>query len=936
MSLKIYKQSIGGGEISPSMYSRITDPSYSAGLAKCRNMIVEPQGPVVRRPGFSMVRETKYPDRKCRLIPFTFSATQTMILEFGHHYVRFHTNGSTLMNGNVPYEVATDYDESELFDIDYAQSVDIITLVHCSHPPRELRRYGALDWRLVDITFNTSLTPPTGVTATQHILGSATYKDGYVRKYVVTSCNVDNTEESKASAAASVICNPYGDGAYNTITWNTVAGADHYRVYRDKGGIYGYIGETRTNSIDDDNIAPDSSITPPIYDDVFLTSGGISTATVVAQGTGYTGPNGELLSVSLLESETWVLKGEGYDYGGKFKDAPMLGAYYDSKWNLMSSGDKYGYPVGWIPSNFMDYFTFSITVHDAEGSGVGAVVSPVKATMADWFDITPPDYYKPNPRVIGIRPLKGLTITQAGSGYKRPVITISITGWPTWSDAYDKITGVFEFYRYSGSFQASATSAGFMQSSINVTDATGSGAVLEPVFSQGKLTNVLIKNAGVGYSNPTATLVSNYGSGAQISLTVANAGDYPGCVSYFEQRRWFAGSRMRPQYIWATKTGTETDMGYSLPSQSTDRIKVRVASQDSNRIRHIVPLSQLLMLTASGEWRVSPVNSDAITPESMSVRPQSYVGSSQTKPVLINNTMIFASARGGHLRELGYSYQAGGYITSDVCLRAAHLFDHHEVVDIAYAKAPYSIFWCVNDIGKLISFTYVPEQQVGAFAQHETQGDFESCAVVPESNEDILYVVTKRKIGDNTVRFVERMNEYIIEKDEDYLFMDCAGTYSGPAKTEITGISWLNGMKVSILADGYCVPDQVVQNGKITLRRAASKVHIGLPYNSDIQTLPLALQLQDLSFGSNHRKNISGVAMRMIDSASILAGSSFDDLYQQPTRGRETPGTPPKKRNGEFEVDIAASWTDDGQVCIRQSAPLPLKISSITVTCDVV
>lgn len=67
-----------------------------------------------------------------------------------------------------------------------------------------------------------------------------------------------------------------------------------------------------------------------------------------------------------------MLKGEGYDLGGKFKDAPMLAAYYDSKWNLMSSGDKYGYPVGWIPSNFMDYFTFSITVHDAEGSGVGA------------------------------------------------------------------------------------------------------------------------------------------------------------------------------------------------------------------------------------------------------------------------------------------------------------------------------------------------------------------------------------------------------------------------------------------------------------------------------------------------------------------------------------------------------------------------------------
>lgn len=935
MSLKIYKQSIGGGEISPSMYSRITDPSYSAGLAKCRNMIVEPQGPVVRRPGFSMVRETKYPDRKCRLIPFTFSATQTMILEFGHHYVRFHTNGSTLMNGNVPYEVATDYDESELFDIDYAQSVDIITLVHCSHPPRELRRYGALDWRLVDITFNTSLTPPTGVTATQHILQSATYKDGYVRKYVVTSCNLDNSEESKASQAASVVCNPYGDGAYNTITWNTVAGADHYRVYRDKGGIYGYIGETRTNSIDDDNIAPDSSITPPIYDDVFLTSGGITGATVVAAGEGYTGPNGEVTGITLLKSQTWAIESNIKDYNR----GSGLNTFTQFPATVRDIDYHYLYPAQCaIPNNLFEYIHATVEIYDAEGSGVGATAEPIYGAQTDVFyqpGLT--DYYF----YPMWRPVKGVRITNPGSGYKRPICRITIDGWPEWSGRWTGNNGKWtestnRLKRYTGEFETSVSTAGFLQTSIRVTDTTGSGAVLQPVFSGGKLTNVVIKNAGAGYTKPTATLISNYGSGAQISLTVANAGDYPGCVSYFEQRRWFAGSRMRPQYIWATKTGTETDMGYSLPSQPTDRIKVRVASQDSNRIRHIVPLSQLLMLTASGEWRVSPVNSDAITPESMSVRPQSYVGSSQTKPVLINNTMIFASARGGHLRELGYSYQAGGYITSDVCLRAAHLFDHHEVVDIAYAKAPYSIFWCVNDIGKLISFTYVPEQQVGAFAQHETQGDFESCAVVPESNEDILYVVTKRKIGNNTVRFVERMNEYIIDKDEDYLFMDCAGTYSGPAKTEITGISWLNGMKVSILADGYCVPDQVVQNGKITLRRAASKVHVGLPYNSDIQTLPLALQLQDLSFGSNHRKNISGVAVRMIDSASILAGSSFDDLYQQPTRGRETPGTPPKKRNGEFEVNIAASWTDDGQVCIRQNAPLPLKISSITVTCDVV
>ena len=933
MSLKIFKQSLAGGEVSPSMYSRIGDPVTQAGLAKCMNMVVEPQGPVVRRPGFSMVRETKYPDRKCRLIPFTFSATQTMIIELGHHYVRFHTDGATLMNGDVPYEVTTDYDESELFDIDYAQSVDIITLVHCAHPPRELRRYGALDWRISDITFNTKISAPAGVTATQHIAASATNKDGYVRKYVVTACNVDNSEESKASTVASVICNPYGDGAYNTIAWNSVAGADHYRVYRDKGGIYGYIGETRLTTIDDDNIAPDSSITPPIYDDVFLTSGGITGATVVAQGSGYTGPNGEVTSVELTETQTWGVWGSGKNFYGVVPETWCEAWQSSDGWALGFLGDG----IGLVPGqDIINYFSATVNIYDAEGSGVGATAEPIYSSSSEWFHITGPSGNLKE-GTYGFRPVKGIRITNQGSGYKRPYCTVTIHGWPAWTYQYKALNYNFEFKRYTGEFQTKVNSAGFLTASIRVTDSTGSGAQLEPLISsEGKLTAVVIKNAGAGYTNPTATLISNYGSGAQISLTVANAGDYPGCVGYFEQRRWFAGSRMRPQFIWATKTGTETDMGYSLPSQPTDRIKVRVASQDSNRIRHIVPLSQLLILTASGEWRVSPLNSDALTPETMSVRPQSYVGSSQTKPVLINNTMIFAAARGGHLRELGYSYQAGGYITSDLCLRATHLFDNKEVIDIAYSKAPYSIFWCINNKGALISYTYIPEQQISAFAQHSTDGSFESCAVVPEDTEDILYCVVKREINGNTKRFIERMNEFIKKNQVDQIYLDCAGTYSGQPKKEITGISWLNGKTVSIYADGYCVPDQKVENSKIVLSRAASVVHVGLAYNSDIKTLPLAVQLQDMSFGTNHRKNVTGVSLRVLESAIPLVGQSFEKLYQPPTRSREAPGTPPARKDGEIDLPIQGHWTNEGEVCIRQNKPLPMKVSSITVTCDIV
>ncbi|WP_453839700.1 hypothetical protein, partial [Streptomyces zhihengii] len=36
--------------------------------------------------------------------------------------------------------------------------------------------------------------------------------------------------------------------------------------------------------------------------------------------------------------------------------------------------------------------------------------------------------------------------------------------------------------------------------------------------------------------------------------------NYPAAVSYYEQRRWFAGTRNKPQNVWATRSGTESNL----------------------------------------------------------------------------------------------------------------------------------------------------------------------------------------------------------------------------------------------------------------------------------------------------------------------------------------------------------------------------------------
>ena len=677
-NVRILQKSFSGGEISPEMFGRIDDTKYQSGLATCRNFIPKPQGPAQNRAGFAFVRAVKDSTKKTRLLPFTYSTTQTMVIEIGAGYFRFHTQGATLLSGAVPYEIANPYAEADLFDIHYVQSADVLTIVHPNYAPRELRRLSALNWVLSTISFAAPIAAPTAPTATATIVGAPATTMSY--SYVVTTIATDEVSESAQSSVATCTNNLFTTGCYNTIAWTAVSGAARYNVYKQQGGLYGYIGQTTGTSLKDDNIAPDLGKTPPIYDAVF-----------------------------------------------------------------------------------------------------------------------------------------------------------------------------------------------------------------------------------------------------------AATGDYPGSVSYFEQRRCFAGTTNKPQNIWMTKSGTESVMSFSLPIRDDDRIAFRVAAREANTIRHIVPLTQLLLLTSAAEWRVSPVNSDAITPTTITVRPQSYVGANNVQPVVINNTLLYTAARGGHIRECAYNWQANGFISGDLSLRAPHLFDSYDITDMGYAKAPLPVVWFVSSSGKLMGLTYVPEQQIGAWHQHDTDGVFESCAVVAEGSEDILYCVIKRNVNGVDVRYIERMASRQFVDPADAFFVDAGVTYSGaPISTISSGLSHLEGKTVNILADAAVHPQLVVTGGAITLEQSASKIQIGLPITADLKTLPVAAGI-DNGFAQGRYKNVNKAWLRVFRSSGIFIGPDESNLVEAKQRTTESYGSAPALKSEEIPILLNPAWADSGQVFIRQSDPLPLTVASLTL-----
>jgi len=258
----------------------------------------------------------------------------------------------------------------------------------------------------------------------------------------------------------------------------------------------------------------------------------------------------------------------------------------------------------------------------------------------------------------------------------------------------------------------------------------------------------------------------------------------PSAVTYFEQRRFLAFQ----QDVIASRTGTDNDFTLRRPTQDTDRLSFRVRSRSSSITQFMLPMSQLVMLTDEGAYRLTPINDDAITPDSISVRPQSGIGARKVRPEIVNNVAVYVAARGSHLYELGWRSESQGYVSGDLSIRAPHLVDGFSITDLSLTRAPVQAPWLVRSDGKFLGLTYVPEEGVGAWHRHDiTDGTVESTVTVSEGEEDVLYLLTRRVINGVADRRIERINAWTRTSDQsNWKFVDSHLRFDGRQLTTPT------------------------------------------------------------------------------------------------------------------------------------------------------
>lgn len=409
--------------------------------------------------------------------------------------------------------------------------------------------------------------------------------------------------------------------------------------------------------------------------------------------------------------------------------------------------------------------------------------------------------------------------------------------------------------------------------------------------------------------------------------------DCPAVVTFQQQRRVFASTKRKPDTIFMSKAGSYGNMTTSLPSKNDDAITFAIASGQVNSIRHLIPFRTLLAMTTSQEWNIG--SEGVLAPTTVDAVPETNYGSSSVRPIMIGNTAIFAARYGKRIRDYSYTFESDGYDGNDLSVLSRHILKDKEVKEWDFAQEPDDVIWAVMSDGTLATLTYLREHRVWGWARHETAGQVESVACIPDEDgrKDVVYFVVKRTIDGVDHRYIEVLEEYIDDPMEDAYFLDCGLSRTGAPTDTVGGLWHLEGESVAIYADGNVLANETVMNGTITLDSDYSTISVGLGVDYELQ--PMATESDQGEQGSTRGdpKRIKLVYIEVHRTRGLFSAQrKGDPLNEIPPKFLDGDlANPIEPYTGILEVAVDTSW-DAEYVApyIYCNYPVPSKILTLT------
>lgn len=450
--------------------------------------------------------------------------------------------------------------------------------------------------------------------------------------------------------------------------------------------------------------------------------------------------------------------------------------------------------------------------------------------------------------------------------------------------------------------------------------------------------------------------ITGYTSPTQVSATVIRR--LPGTTSFAATWRWafgaFSETRGWPSAItiWNQRLVLAKDaelfgsvvgdyQNFASVNADGDVTKdqaFRARLPDPNRIVWLAADRSLLIGTENAEYLCGPASAgEAFGPGNISVQRQTTHGCAPVRPIEAYGRVLFVQNSLRKLRALDFDLQRDRYDAENLTRFADHL-GIGGLGELAWQQEPEALLWSVRGTGELACMLYDPREQAVGWYRRPLGGGMlaRSVAVIPDQDgsRDQLWVAAETASGWRVLRMARSWE--IGDAQADAFFVD-AGLSADETtpKSVFSGLDHLIGQTVDILADGKPHPRQVVDDaGRVTLTFPAQRVHVGLPFDAWIKTLPPEAG-NDSGVAQGKVKRVSRVTLRLIEalglSIDVQNGGAQAIEHRVPA---DAMNEAVPLFTGDYPIDVIGSYDRNGSITLRRTQPLPSTIAGLLYTMD--
>ncbi|WP_272962326.1 hypothetical protein [Alcanivorax jadensis] len=889
MGTVLNQVSFASGELSPRLLGRVDISRWQSGLSTCRNFIPRPYGGIENRPGFQFLQECEDSDTASRLLPFQFSTVQTYVLELGDGTMRFYKDGGIILDGGLPLVITTPWSESEIFDLKYTQSADVMYFVHIGHPPMMLRRTAVDEFELVQYEAELGPFLPQNIDETVAIYASAA-------EGIVTLTATEDLFEP------GMVGSPIKLGQDLDVAikaWEVAATVSPGDKRAASGHYYEANSGTTTGTLRPDHIEgvqSDGGVTWR-----YLHSGfGVA---IIRQ---YNSPTEVLAEVTSRLPDSVV--------GSEGSTMPVNSiTFVESADNLyFAKIDVTGHGI-----SYWEYFV----IDGATGPSAAYVngVHKAGAITTNTINYTDTILQDTTPSVD----ITNATFVPASSGgeFSRPTYRWSLGAW----SEVNGFPSTANFFQQRLVF--AATEAQPQTFWMSVIDAFASFEKHEPLLNDDSIEGTIAARQVNTIKHIVALndLIFNT-SGAEWKMTAGDAGIVPGSVT-IDAQSFYGSSDVTPittgtvALFVQEKGGIVRDLGYSFDVDGYSGSNLSQLSEHLFRGRKVKDWAY-----SQVPWDcVFLVMSDGALLTLTYVRDQQVIGwarhdtdgffESVTSVSEGDEDAIYAVIRrnvGGqdrryverlHVRdsediEKAFFVDSGltydGNVSDGRQVRVSGDWGNE---DYQYTVTGLGFTFYDEDVGDAIFVTVNGEEYRLTILRLSGIGE-------PSANVEVVANKDLPEEGFSGVQF------------DDWCF----------ARNRLTGLDHLEGKDVSVLADGNVHPVVTVTDGAIELQYPACIVHAGLAFESEMKTLPISSMEGSVR---DKLKNVRKVSMIVQDTRGGFYSAGGGREYELKPEYRNQWDIPVPLRSGLAEIMVDSIWGYPGIVTVKQKDPLPMSILSI-------